>query len=159
MAKGWTKLSDEKAKQLIELVRQGHHRETACAAVRIARQTLHNWLKAGRDGDERWAEFAREFDAAEATFEIAWVGRIVELGQNDWRALFTLLERRAPLRWGQAKADQAKLEAERQAMMDAIVAALEKRGMADAAEEVVRELAGSSEAEASRTRRTAQPAH
>jgi len=159
MAKGWTKLSDEKAKQLIELVRQGHHKETACAAVRIARQTLHNWLKAGREGDERWADFAREFDAAEATFEMQWVGRIVELGQSDWRALFTLLERRSPLRWGQAKADQAKLEAERQAMMDAIVAALEKRGMADTAEEVVRELAGGSPSEISPARSATRPTH
>lgn len=144
MAKGWTKLTPEVADKFVKLLEEGHYRKVACAAVGISYQAFLNWLAKGEEGDERYVEFQQRVTAAESKLEIDLLNRIVTHSLEDWRAASFALERRFPTRWGDAKAVQVKLEAERDAMLDALVKALEKRGLADAAEDVFRELAGGS---------------
>lgn len=143
MAEGWTKLTPERAERLLALVKAGQYRSTACAAVGISDRTLRTWLEKGDSGDERWAEFTRKFREAEAETESRAVVQIQIHGKKDWRALAWWLERRFPQRWGDLKAATVKIEQERETILDALVKALEKRGLGDAAEEVFGELAAS----------------
>jgi hypothetical protein len=110
--------------------------------------TLRRWMAFADNGDDKYAAFAARVREAEANIEQVTVRKIHEHGDKDWRALAWWLERRWPDRWGQEKAASARLEAERGAMLDAMLKALERRGVADVAEDVLRELAADSKPEA-----------
>jgi len=147
MAKGWTKLTDERANRLIGLLREGHFVNTACAAVGINEKTFRTWCRQGEEGDERWAEFAVKAREAQSHFEVALLNAITAAVPDDWKAASWILQHRHPTRWGDHKAASAKLDAEREAMVGLVVQALEKRGLGDVAEEVMRDIASSGEGE------------
>lgn len=142
MAEGWTKLTPEREERLIALLRAGQYRSSACAAVGISDRTFRNWLEKGEQGDVRFSELSRKVREAEADAENRVIVQILIHGKEDWRALSWWAERRFPNRWGDAKAASIKLEHERENMLDALVKVLERRGIADAAEDIFRELAG-----------------
>ena len=141
MSEGWTKLTPERADKLVALLKGGHYRSAACAAVGVSDRTFRTWMQKGEDGDVRWAEFAQRVREAETESESRAVVQIQLHGKKDWRALAWWLERRFPTRWGDQKAVAVKLEQERESILDALVKALEKRGHGDAAEDIFRELA------------------
>lgn len=141
MSSGWTKLTPEREARLVQLLKAGQDRHAACASVGLCARTLRNWLAKGEEGDERWSEFARKVREAEAECETRAVVQIQIAGKKDWRALAWWLERRFPLRWSDAKGAQAQLQGERESMLDALVRTLQKRGLEDATEDVLRELA------------------
>lgn len=150
---------DGRLERLLELLRQGHNRNTACAAVGISDRTLRLWCERARRGEPEYEGIAEQVAQAESKLEIDLVDRIVVHSLEDWRAAAFVLERRFPLRWGEARGAAAKLEAERQAMIEAMVGVLEKRGLSETAEEVVRELAGGGEDNAPATGSAAGATH
>lgn len=141
---GTTKLTPEREQRIVQLLKAGQHRSTVCHAVGIGERTLRTWLARADEGDERWTEFARRVREAEAECETRAIVAIQVKGKDDWRAMAWWLERRFPLRWGETRGAQAKLDAEREGMLEALVRVLDRRGLGDAAEEVIRELAGDS---------------
>ena len=146
------KLTEERTTRLVELLRGGHTRESACASVGINSLTLRRWLAAADNGDAVFIDFAKAVHEAEANIEQNAVTRILEHGDKDWRALAWWLEKRHPNRWGQGKVEAARIEAEREALLDAVVRTLERRGLDGVAEDLLRELAGASESTPSSTR-------
>ena len=146
---GTTKLTPERADRIVALLKAGQDRVTACSSVGISERSLREWMTQGERGDERFVEFARRVREAEAECETRAVVQIQVKGKDDWRALAWWLERRFPLRWGDAKAASARVDAERETILDALQRALEARGLGDATEDVLRELAGRGADEAS----------
>ena len=53
--------SKEKADRLIEMIRDGATQDQAARAVGVTRSTLLRWLREGREGVPKFAEFAREY--------------------------------------------------------------------------------------------------
>lgn len=76
---------------IVEMLRAGNWRETACKAAGITSNTLRNWLEA----DE---EFRAAVDKAEAEDEANRVAHIA--AEKEWKAQGWLLEKRYPQRWG-----------------------------------------------------------
>lgn len=53
--------SKEKADRLIEMIQAGATQEQAARAVGVTRSTLLRWLREGREGVPKFAEFARDY--------------------------------------------------------------------------------------------------
>lgn len=140
----YTKLHPKHEAIYLAEIERGASRTAAAAAAGVTDRAVRNWLTRGEAGDERWAEFARKVRKAEGAIEAEAVAMLRAHGEKDWRALAWWLERRFPLQWAEAKGQQAKLDQERESMLETLVRVLEKRGLGEAAEEVVRELAGDS---------------
>lgn len=94
-----TKLTPEVGEKIIELLKRGNFRETACAAAGVHPKTLREWMRRGRDGEEPYAEFSERMDAAESAGEARHVRVIEEAGEKDWRASAFILARRWAARW------------------------------------------------------------
>lgn len=154
-----TKCTPERAERLIELVRQGSFREAACAAVGVTPKSLRTWLQLADQGDERYVEFARKLREAEAHVENDCVFTIKSLGSDDWRALAWYLEKRFPNRFGDMRVAKVQLEREREALFEALHAALTELGMEDAIEHVLRNVAERGEETAGASGSGAAPAH
>lgn len=147
------------AARLVAALKAGQHRKAACAAAGIGASTLQRWLTQGAAGEEPYAALTLQINEVEAECEARAVLSIQIQGREDWRALAWYLERRFPLSWGDTKGAQAKLDAEREAMLDLFVRACARRGLSDAAEEVLSELSQHSDGEAPAARGATQPAH
>ncbi len=145
--------------RLAAALKAGQQRKSACAAAGVSTSTLLRWLTWGAAGEEPFAAFALQANEAEAECEARAVLSIQIQGREDWRALAWYLERRFPLSWGDTKGAQAKLDAEREAMLDGFVRVCARRGLSDAAEEVLIELAGHSSDEAATASGATNPAH
>jgi hypothetical protein len=124
----------------VALLKTGQYRETACHAAGVSVRVLRDWVTRGEEGDERWSEFAQRVREAESDCEINAVTQILSV--DDWRARTWWLERRFPTRWGDAKAASARVEAERETILDALLRSLTNRGLGNAAEEILRDIAG-----------------
>jgi hypothetical protein len=98
------KLTIEAHERIVSLLRAGNFRETAAAAAGIDARTLRNWLKRGADGEEPFAAFAADLDAAEAQAEARDVATIAKAASDDWKAAAWRLERKSRKHWG-VKAD------------------------------------------------------
>lgn len=100
-----TKLNEETAKRIVQLVRAGNWFETACAAAEVTSQTVRNWirkgtadLKAGRVTEA--AAFARSIESAGAYAEARIVNEISKAVSRDWRAGAWILSKKNPERFG-----------------------------------------------------------
>lgn len=51
--------------------------------VGIPARTLYRWLQNGRDGDERFSEFAMRFAKARGTHEDRWLANVEDVAQLD----------------------------------------------------------------------------
>lgn len=147
---GTTKLTAPRADRIVALLRSGQHRATACYAAGVSDRAFRDWVSLGEAGDERWSDFAQRVREAEAECETRAIVQIQAIGENDWRALAWWLERRFPTRWGDAKAASARVDAERETIFDAMERVLQSRGLGDAAEEILRDIAGVGVGEAAR---------
>jgi len=76
-----------------------------CAkAAAVPWRTLCDWLRAGRDGDERFAAFTAEVDKADAALERVLRARALKGTENDPRLAFDML------RWRESQEERkAKL--------------------------------------------------
>jgi transposase-like protein len=159
LKRGTSKLTPNIAERLVASLRSGQQRNAACGAAGIAKTTLRDWLRQAEAGNEMFIPLALEVAKAEAECEARAVASIQVQGREDWRALAWYLERRFPLQWGDVRGHAAKLDAEREAMMDAFIGACARRGLSDACEEVLGELANSGADEAGAARGATQSAH
>lgn len=115
-------LTAEVKNAIIASVGAGNYRETAAAAAGVHRTTLRNWEKRGETGEEPYAAFVTDLQAAEAQAEIDLLNeirngarvtvndeetpdgrpglRIVMKNKSEWQRLAWVMERRWPRRWG-----------------------------------------------------------
>lgn len=95
------KLTPERHAKLLQLVRSGATRESACAAVRISSRTLREWLSAaqGEDASGELQAFADEFHEAESAAELRLSLTIQQAAKEDWRAAAWFMERRYRRDW------------------------------------------------------------
>lgn len=97
-----TKLTPDVHAKIVGLLRAGNYVETAAAAAGVDARNVRRWLARGARGEEPFAQFARDVDAAQGEAEardVIMLGKAAESG--EWRAAAFRLERRHPERWGQ----------------------------------------------------------
>jgi hypothetical protein len=94
------KFTPERCAKIIELVRRGNFRETACAQAGVSGRALRNWLAAAARGEEKFVAFVDKLETAEAEAENILVVACRKGAIKDWRAAAWLLERRGSKRWG-----------------------------------------------------------
>lgn len=93
------KLTPHVVKTVCQMVRDGNYLKIACAAAGISADTLEAWRKRGNNGEEPYADFARQLAAAELAAETTLVKIWHDAAPEDWRAARDLLARRFPERW------------------------------------------------------------
>ena len=91
-----SKLDDLTAQRIINAVRRGLPRTQAARIARINPDTLFDWLRRGRDGEEGFSEFSERVREAEAFDVEELVGYMREHAKVSYQACAWLLERRAP---------------------------------------------------------------
>lgn len=85
---------------LLALSHPGCTLRMAAEYAGVDRSTLHHWLARGRAGVPAYAEFAEAVAHTEAISAIGSLGKILKAGEQDWRALAWLLEKRYPYEFG-----------------------------------------------------------
>lgn len=95
-----TKYSPHLHRRIVLALRQGAYVETAAAAAGINKTTLYDWLKRGARGEEPFATFSADIEAAQADAELRDVKLVGEAAKTDWRAAAWRLERKFPKRYG-----------------------------------------------------------
>ena len=106
-------------KRIIDAVRAGNYLYTAAKLAGVHADTLHEWIRRGReagpDVDPGLVEFVARIELAQAEWEEEAVRVVQETAQsgqpNTWQAAMTMLERKAPHRWG--KRDKVEIEAQK----------------------------------------------
>jgi len=131
------KLNDIVEKRLIDALRRGNTRTTACALAGITVPTFHRWMHqdvGGADSKEELTEFARKVREAEALAEDEAVVTIRAQKQN-WQGMAWWASRRPRSRWKDkgAGADKRTAVAANDALHDMPLADLEA-AIQDAAE-------------------------
>lgn len=105
-----TSLTPDVQTAIVKAIIVGNYRETAAAAAGIHRTTLRNWEARGETGEEPYASFMIELQAAEAKAEMKALSRIRRAkpaipgeggrGADLWQKDAWMMERRWPKRWG-----------------------------------------------------------
>ena len=93
------KLTPELRETITRYIRQGSFRETACAAAGVTAKTLREWLRRGKDESDqglrtKYTDLVEAMDKAEAECVVRDVAKIRAAGEDDWKALAWVLERR-----------------------------------------------------------------
>lgn len=98
--------------QILGARRVGATLRDAAKAAGVPWQTFKDWLRAGREGDARFADFAASIDKAAAQYEQVLRARVMKGTEEDPRLAFDVLkwvelkpERDAKLRALKAQAD------------------------------------------------------
>jgi hypothetical protein len=90
--------------EIIKHLRSGAFKQHAAQAAGVSARAVDEWLKLGRDGDKRYAEFACDVDrtiAEDAIRNLAVVSAAaLKTGKGDWKAAAWLLERKYPKLFG-----------------------------------------------------------
>ena len=107
-----TLLTDDVKSQIIRYLRAGVSYKTAAQAARISERAIHNWMKRGRQAEERveagedipdsellYLNFVQDIAATHADVIVTAAAQVRQAGATDWRAALSLLERRAPDDW------------------------------------------------------------
>lgn len=112
-------LTPETQEAILEAIRAGNYKATACAKAGIHRDTLHGWEQRAAKGEEPYATFAAKLTQAEAEGETRLIDEIrgAQGGVSGpgghaadvWQARAWILERRWPKRWA-ARVRQAVTE-------------------------------------------------
>jgi hypothetical protein len=91
--------------KILNLVRRGNYRRTACEAAGITIRTLQKWILRGESGEEPYATFAADLREAEAYAESFHVDHIANAAeQGDWKASAWFLARKLPEHWAERPA-------------------------------------------------------
>jgi Helix-turn-helix domain of resolvase len=104
-----SKLTDELAREMLEMLEEGAFVSSACAAVGISRSTWASWRERGRLGEEPFAAFVEAVAAAEARAESTISQRIWDqaIYRGDLKAATWWLRHRFPSHWsGKPHADE-----------------------------------------------------
>lgn len=107
-----TKFTPETVKKLLEAVRLGNYRETACKYAGISHQTLRNWIHLAQrpDAPPEYVEFLEALERAEAEAEVEDLGLILRAArEGTWQAAAWRRERKNPERWGRRDATRMEL--------------------------------------------------
>jgi hypothetical protein len=104
-----SKLTDERKKIILDLVRRGQTLYVASMKAGIVYETLRTWVQKAKNGGP-YAAFAVELAQAEADAEEVLVDGILEAGKKDWRAKAWILERRHPERWAKTDFIKGKMD-------------------------------------------------
>jgi hypothetical protein len=95
-----TALTPEVGDRLVAMLRSGNYLEVAARAAGVHRNTLSEWMRRGRAGEEPYAELAARVTRALAEGEAHNVAQIAKAARESWQAAAWLLERQYPDRWG-----------------------------------------------------------
>ncbi len=112
-----TSLTPETQATILESVRAGNYKASACSAAGIHRDTLNGWEIRGAAGEEPFKSFSDALQTAEAEAEAKLLAEIRTAqpgipgfsGADLWTAKAWILERRWPKRWA-ARVRQAVTE-------------------------------------------------
>ena len=99
-----SRLTDELAQRMLQVIRSGGYDEAACALVGVSQQVFREWMRRGNpEGtaplDEPFRRFRAEVEKARAESEARSVAVIANAAPKNWQAAAWLLERRWPERW------------------------------------------------------------
>lgn len=118
-----TKFTPDRTERLIEAIRAGNYRITACQYAGISKHTLRNWIAIaqGPDAPPEYLDFLDALEKAEAeaeAYDLALI-RNAARGEKDangeyttkpqWQAAAWRLERKNPERWGRRDATKIEL--------------------------------------------------
>jgi len=87
-----TKYNSGVVDALVEILSKGITIQAACGYVGINKSTFYRWI-------QEYPEFAAAIDATKFEVEARLLTKIEEQGNDDWRALAWILERRYPQDW------------------------------------------------------------
>lgn len=127
-----TKLDDLTSKRICDALKGGLSRRAAAAVARVDDQTLCDWMKRGRTGEEPYSGFRVRVLEAEAAPEVEAVDCIMNaVRKGDWKAADTWLSKRRAIDWA-AKAQAIPDEREDatqfdDAAMESVFAAWQSR--------------------------------
>lgn len=95
-----TKLTDEVASSVLDLLRRGNYLETAAIMSGVDPSTVRGWLKRGREAKSgAYRDFFAAVRRAIVRPEIEDTETIRKAAASDWRAAAWRLEHRYPQRW------------------------------------------------------------
>lgn len=95
-----TKLTPERHKQIVDLVRAGNYPEIAAQAAGINAATYYRWMQKGEDGTAPYGEFREAIKEAQGTAEAHAVAIIRKAAlDGTWQAAAWFLERSKAERW------------------------------------------------------------
>ena len=100
-----SKLTPERAKRIVELIRAGNYAEVASKASGIGESTFYAWLERGRTARSGvYREFLEAVEKAAAEAEALYLERVrvaaASGAPSTWQAAAWWLERRFPRRYG-----------------------------------------------------------
>ena len=95
-----TSLTPEIQEKIVGLIKLGNYVDTTCKIVGIHKDTLYEWLKRGRTGEEPFATFMVAFEEAIGQAEAMLIAGIRAAGKEHWQAMAWMAERRFNKRWG-----------------------------------------------------------
>lgn len=100
------RFTQQVAATIIAKLKLGAHKAHAAMAARIHPDTLEEWLKRGRAGEKKYAEFAADCDQVMSDHAILLQAAIstaaIKGHVGDWKAAAWDLERRFPKLYGRA---------------------------------------------------------
>lgn len=112
------KLNRETETRLLSLLRAGVPKEVACAGVGIDSRTLRIWMERSRAGEEKFVEFAKKLEAAQAEAQSSMLVQIRRAGSKDWKALAWVLERCFSEQYGYKAQTKVQIEADLERILD-----------------------------------------
>jgi len=99
-----SKLGEEEVMEKIYSdLRSGLSIECTARRSKLLPDTLKNWLRRGRKGEELYVQFYLDAQKAIADAQALYVGRINGASEEDWRAAAWMLERQWPEDFGDNK--------------------------------------------------------
>lgn len=121
-----TKFTPETRDKILQALRSGNYRETACRYAGISFQTLRNWMLKAEEHDAppEYVEFVEAIEKAEADAEVADLALIRRAAQDQrdedgnvvargsWQAAAWIRERKNPERWGRREATRVEVTGE-----------------------------------------------
>jgi len=101
-----TKLTPELQTQIVAYITAGAYIETAAAAAGVVKNTLYDWLKRGKTGEEPFAAFSDAVERAMGQADMRDLAVIDKAAQaNQWQAAAWKLERKHPDKWGRTRVE------------------------------------------------------
>jgi hypothetical protein len=99
-----TKLTDELANRIVQVLRAGGYVETAATVAGVGRRRLNEWLARGdprgtNPRDAVYRRFRERVERARGEAEARNVALITQAASTNWQAAAWLLERTYPERW------------------------------------------------------------